>query len=342
MPNLLTYAYNEQKHLVQVNGVPNGLECKCTCPLCGAILEAKNMGVERVHHFAHANGYNCEGAYETSLHILAKELICKNKGIMLPASKDATKPSGFVSLDDVRVEPFYKEYGIKPDVVGVLPNGAELFIEFEVTHKVNQKKRDVIVNNNILCIEIKLLWSELEEQQLSTFLVEETKDREWIDELIKKSNDSSVKTIQGELSQHLKRLFDTRSLIIRVPIYEEYAHIDDDYFFYYYDLKDYEYDTCVLSPNCISEGHKPDLKLFRSTKEEYNQGCIYIFIRGAKCNPAKYHSINRRVIEIVYSRSIVDRPLIQEKFRDLLLKDKEGFTVNYFNFKKQKERRGMY
>ena len=76
----LTYAINADGKLVHIDDVPNGTKCNCICPSCKAPLIAKNKGnkeIERgkMHHFAHQSGYNCTSAYETMLHLLAKEKI---------------------------------------------------------------------------------------------------------------------------------------------------------------------------------------------------------------------------------------------------------------------------
>ena len=55
---------------------------------------AKNGGTKRMHHFAHASGVDCEGAYETMLHLLAKERI-----------QDA-----FITHDTFNIEYEYRSY----------------------------------------------------------------------------------------------------------------------------------------------------------------------------------------------------------------------------------------
>lgn len=72
MYNKLIYAIGSQNDFVYVDDVAKGLACNCYCPACKERLVAKNGGTKRIHHFAHASGVDCEGAYETMLHQLAK------------------------------------------------------------------------------------------------------------------------------------------------------------------------------------------------------------------------------------------------------------------------------
>lgn len=69
---LLTYAFDSTDNFVHIDEVSNGLACDCYCPSCRERLVARNGGVKRIHHFAHASGVDCESAYETMLHQLAK------------------------------------------------------------------------------------------------------------------------------------------------------------------------------------------------------------------------------------------------------------------------------
>lgn len=71
----LNYALDEHGRLVHIDDVPNGKACKCVCPACKGALQAKNKGEHRIHHFAHQSGVDCPTAYETCLHLLAKEKI---------------------------------------------------------------------------------------------------------------------------------------------------------------------------------------------------------------------------------------------------------------------------
>ena len=72
---MLTYAITNDGHFVNVDDVKTGQECGCICPACKEPLVAKNKGTVRVHHFAHLSGTECGLAYESMLHLLAKERV---------------------------------------------------------------------------------------------------------------------------------------------------------------------------------------------------------------------------------------------------------------------------
>ena len=72
---MLTYAITNDGRFVNVDDVKTGQDCGCICPGCKEPLVAKNKGMVRVHHFAHESGTECELAYESMLHLLAKERV---------------------------------------------------------------------------------------------------------------------------------------------------------------------------------------------------------------------------------------------------------------------------
>lgn len=109
MGAFLTYALDEGGALVHVDDVAKGAKCACRCPHCNAPLYAKNGGRwpepgTRIHHFAHAQGHECEGAYESSLHLLAKVILQETGRIMLPKSNGSFFPSGSVRIRNVEIE----------------------------------------------------------------------------------------------------------------------------------------------------------------------------------------------------------------------------------------------
>ena len=71
----LIYALNGTGQLIDVDNVPVGNKCGCFCPACKEPLIAKNQGTKRMHHFAHQSGTECDYAFESMLHVLAKEKI---------------------------------------------------------------------------------------------------------------------------------------------------------------------------------------------------------------------------------------------------------------------------
>ena len=78
----LIYALSNGK-LVSVEDVPAGLKCDCFCPACGEQLVAKK-GQKMTHHFAHKAGTNCAFGYQTSLHLLAKDILANARRMVIP------------------------------------------------------------------------------------------------------------------------------------------------------------------------------------------------------------------------------------------------------------------
>lgn len=136
---LLTYAHNQQGSLVFIDDVSNGLSCNCTCPCCKEQLIAKNGGKKKEHHFAHIGGSNCQGYYETTLHLLSKEIIRTKKTIMLPQYK--IFESKRIDFENVEIEERNDNSSLQPDCVGITKDGLRLHIEICVTHQVDDYKK---------------------------------------------------------------------------------------------------------------------------------------------------------------------------------------------------------
>ena len=85
MPSTLRIPFGKQHNrFVGIEEVMRGLACDCACPACDAPLVAKK-GRRNVHHFAHYKGFDCAQALETSLHLMAKQILANNNSITLPA-----------------------------------------------------------------------------------------------------------------------------------------------------------------------------------------------------------------------------------------------------------------
>lgn len=158
--------------LIHVSEAARGLACGCVCVACRYPLVAKK-GRQRRHHFAHAVDVDCQGAAETALHLLSKELIGELNYIVLPpydfVKEKKTKvgevvrhqqqiaKGGSVVIKGSQIES--SETGFIPDVV--LDCGTKnLIVEIAVTHKVDQDKRRHIRRRNFPAIEIRLDFSD--------------------------------------------------------------------------------------------------------------------------------------------------------------------------------------
>ena len=341
MSALLTRAYDKNGKLVHIDSVLNGSACNCTCPECKNPLVAKNGGNEREHHFAHSHGFLCESSDETLLHFLAKEILMKEQCIMLPNTEDNALPSGLVQLHDVKTETWDNQYGFKPDAEAIMENGERLLIEFYVSHKITKKKRDVIVENNLKCLEIDLNFVQLDENEIRDFLIKNNDGRKWVTRLEEKKKcegESYSERTRNEWQQkaieEIKKCVDSKSLYI-------------GFWYDTFNLTEKGYDICEANSS-LYRGFKSDLLLYRSTKKD--KGYIAISIRGRRRNDGHVIPQNLRVIDIIirdklgYNRFLEhnvlkndDLHVVFEGFKEKIMKNQHNFIPmprysNYYSY----------
>lgn len=192
----LQYALDKDGKLVSINEVERGLACNCICPACKSTLVARKGDV-RIPHFAHDKNNSCATGYQTSLHMLAKQLISEKKMIRIPLIdcecyfEDSNEFEGYRSekkvikeeklLKDVSVYLEQKENGIIPDII-VQFGEHKLYVEIYVTHKVDETKKQIVKQNNISMLEIDLsdVDREISEEELSKYLFKDTSKTTWI------------------------------------------------------------------------------------------------------------------------------------------------------------------
>ena len=177
----LPFGINAAGRVVHINDVERGRACNCTCPECGAPLEAAK-GPVRQHHFRHAVETECEGALESAIHLAAKQIIIERKELTLPkyvvsgARSDSKGrlhrasaeliPAGTVEkFDSVAAE--VEVYGMRADILAMVGD-RPLMVEIKYRHPVGEEKRAKIVAANISAIEIDLSDVSLDEADWHT------------------------------------------------------------------------------------------------------------------------------------------------------------------------------
>ncbi|SDB20739.1 competence protein CoiA family protein [Belnapia rosea] len=155
----LPYGITEDDRLAHVTEVASGLACGCRCPGCGERLVARK-GAYKVHHFAHHVHRACAGAWETTLHRLAKEVLLEAREILLPK---AVAQVGDLSEDVAAATMFPYEAaeaevdlgGLRPDAV-ITGRGRQLLVEFHVSHPCGPEKVSELRSRNLAAVEIDL------------------------------------------------------------------------------------------------------------------------------------------------------------------------------------------
>ena len=188
-------ANGEPAHISEVS---NGLKCGCTCPICNGPLVAR-QGKIMGHHYAHASGAECNGAAETMLHFMAKDILSRRKEIVLPQvvmpkvleyagsgkgshccdPRITLAPQRRYTIDSVKVE--RKTGAIVPDVI-IEVKGRHLLVEVTVTHGVDTDKLTKIRELGLSCIEIDLSAErrELGRKDLEKIVVDGSAQKRWI------------------------------------------------------------------------------------------------------------------------------------------------------------------
>jgi len=158
----LEYGCDLNGNLIHISNARKGLKCGLYCPACKKQLIAKKGDLMQ-HHFAHYKAAECKYAFETSIHLLAKEIIAEDGEIFTPEL--ALLPdhwnmynyillkSQYFRIGNIIVEPHLGN--IRPDLI-VYIDSHPLLIEVCVTHKVDADKLKKIKEHNLSAIEINL------------------------------------------------------------------------------------------------------------------------------------------------------------------------------------------
>ncbi|MEH6519291.1 MAG: hypothetical protein V7742_21650 [Halioglobus sp.] len=183
--------------LVGVEEVSSGLACDCVCPCCFGRLQAKK-GDKNAHHFSHdpsADERECRNAFETSIHLMAKQILLEEKRIRLPSLEP--KVSGYdlsgkayvvselvcekVDQQFERVDVERAVSDFRPDVIGFV-DGLPLLIEIAVTHFVDPGKMKKIRKGGYRAIEVDLskVADSITKDQLKDLVVHKESNKKWL------------------------------------------------------------------------------------------------------------------------------------------------------------------
>lgn len=152
----------------------------------------------------------------TALHLMAQNILQTTKQIMLPAynTEFIQREARSITFDDVTLEDIItaQEIRRKPDCVGRITKDEQeytLWIEFLVTHEVDEKKEKDIKALRQHCIEIVLsdmLYTDFDTQSVKERLLYQTDDRRWISypELDDKDDRLRLQALEEEKARRLE------------------------------------------------------------------------------------------------------------------------------------------
>lgn len=129
------------------------------CPACRTGVIAVK-GPVHAHHFRHRSRADCLSGAETALHLLAKRALEERPELVLPRILVTTdrvsreiRPPRLARLSCVALE--RHEGAVRPDVYAVA-EGARLYVEIRVSHRVDEAKRERLRARGVSTIEIDL------------------------------------------------------------------------------------------------------------------------------------------------------------------------------------------
>lgn len=186
--------------LHHISEVLSGLACGCVCPSCLVMLQAnKGTRGKRVHYFSHdpsSNAVDCKKTFETSIHMMAKQILEKRKNTIFPMleiSMSMEDDNGVEHTEKIqvtektmksfsRVELEKKLADIRPDIIAYTSSQIPILIEVAVTHFSDAQKKEKIRNLGLFAIEIDLSGISyfITEEELSKLIIEEFENKKWL------------------------------------------------------------------------------------------------------------------------------------------------------------------
>ena len=184
MSEIVTWAWSEhKKKMVHIDSVPNGHKCGCICKKCGKPLNARQGG-KNEHSFAHRSEDGlCRGLGESSIHYLAKQIICEEKKLMFPSCGNVVL-KGIKNFENVHLEYTINDFGLRPDVLGIDNEDIKWAIEIFYSNPLSENRKAKYIEAQINCIEIDVNDISPNQDENATdlrhFLFNTIDNREWI------------------------------------------------------------------------------------------------------------------------------------------------------------------
>lgn len=199
-----------------VTGVESGRACDCICPSCQQPLQARK-GSKKRHHFAHdtdVQNISCDSAFETSIHLMTKQIISEDKTLSFPSleiSETLKDENGAPHTQYDTIEKETKKYfrkvvlekrldQIRPDIIAFTQDDTFL-IEVAVTSFCDKAKIKKIRNTQIAAIEIDLSCIDygVTKEELRDHLHDQNTKKKWL-------YHPREKSAQFALSERLKNI----------------------------------------------------------------------------------------------------------------------------------------
>lgn len=340
------FAVNEKKEMIfiKTGDIKNKEKYKnCYCPECGEKLIPR-MGEKNKWHFSHFSNKQCNGNFETSLHLYAKELIKKNNKILLP-SITVGEYLSFNKMDSSFTQDMHKwenenqervSYNIFIDkniysykwienekrIDDFIPDciveigGKKLAVEIYVTHEVDKEKEEKVKKSKIDMIEICLddIKEEMQEEgfDLNQYILYNA-TRWWI-------NKTKVESEEKKL-YHL--IYNTKKYILNEKFTEkdlyEQGIIRER-------KKEYEEELRILHERQKGEKRKYAIE----HKDEYKKTKIKKFLSVIEEYSQKYKDNNVTVYNLPVRGEYVfncSREIWQKAIYDMFILNREGKNI---------------
>jgi hypothetical protein len=187
----------------EIKQTERGERCDCVCPVCKGKLLAK-LGEIRQPHFAHKPNCKCDysHAQQTSLHILAKEIIQENNRILVPGiafTRNEIIGDYFddpvateIEIDCPNIIPktvLYSSVELEKQIgetiadAVIMTNNSPCIVEIAVTHFVDKEKRKKLEVNHLPAFEIDLssfVDTPPSREAIAEAVLSNEKNRKWI------------------------------------------------------------------------------------------------------------------------------------------------------------------
>lgn len=182
----ITYAIKDND-IVHISEVERGIACRCICPACKEKLIAKK-GNQKMHHFAHQSGTECEFGYITSLHYASKEILSKYKTFAISdavvefsSNKKPLKINNTNKVDVENVGLISSPESRIPYIV-IESQGRKLFAFFSFSKKLDYhcKKRFIEQKKSAIEIDVSSWKTIIDKDELIEILTENIHIKSWI------------------------------------------------------------------------------------------------------------------------------------------------------------------